>query len=346
MHALAALLQAGDPVPAGRVARSAAGAAGPRAPVLDPRRRPVRHHPDPGHPPLSGRRRHPVGRHHTRRRTPRTRRQPARADPDTTGNVADWLATLYQDRKRFWSGLQPDPLAEYFIGTVLGPGGGCPSLVADTLNRVSAGQLEHGLTLLGRAHPHHPHLTHAITDIVLTAGRPGRSRRSRSPPASTSPNPCSPRWTSWSTPPTWPPWHALDGALPRFSLLLGPTSVNAALRLVELRRDAAAVDRDAYLPDLAASVNNLAVRLAEAGRRAEGLAAAQEAVDLLPGAGRGQPRRLPARPGHVGEQPRHRLAEAGRRAEAPGRRARRPSTCAGSWPRLNRDAYLPDLPRR
>ena len=51
---------------------------------------------------------------------------------------------------------------------------------------------------------------------------------------------------------------------------MGPTSVNAALRLVELRRDATAVDRDAYLPALAMSVNNLAVRLGEAGRRAEG----------------------------------------------------------------------------
>ncbi len=33
-------------------------------------------------------------------------------------------------------------------------------------------------------------------------------------------------------------------------------------------------------PDLALSLNNLAVRLGEAGRRADGLTAAQEAVDL------------------------------------------------------------------
>jgi hypothetical protein len=39
-------------------------------------------------------------------------------------------------------------------------------------------------------------------------------------------------------------------------------------------------NRDAYLPNLAASVNNLANRLGEAGRRAEGLAAAQEAARL------------------------------------------------------------------
>ena len=39
-------------------------------------------------------------------------------------------------------------------------------------------------------------------------------------------------------------------------------------------------NRDAYLPDLAMSVNNLANRLAESGRRAEGLTAAQEATQL------------------------------------------------------------------
>jgi len=41
-----------------------------------------------------------------------------------------------------------------------------------------------------------------------------------------------------------------------------------------LHRAAAESDRDADLPALAASVNNLAIRLAEAGRRAEGLTAA------------------------------------------------------------------------
>ena len=54
------------------------------------------------------------------------------------------------------------------------------------------------------------------------------------------------------------------------------------------------------------SVNNLAIRLAEAGRRAEGLTAAQEAVDLYRELAAGnRDAYLPTRPGHVGEQPRH-----------------------------------------
>ena len=65
------------------------------------------------------------------------------ADPDIVANVADWLATLYQDGERFWSGLLPDPLGEYLIGTTLGPGGRCPGLVTDPVTEASPGQLEH-----------------------------------------------------------------------------------------------------------------------------------------------------------------------------------------------------------
>ena len=74
--------------------------------------------------------------------------------------------------------------------------------------------------------------------------------------------------------------HDLNDGLPRFSLLLGRTTLKITSAMVRRLREAATGNRDAYLPDLAASVNNLDVRLGEAGRRAEGLAAAQEAVDL------------------------------------------------------------------
>src|SRR5262249_50897735 len=53
-----------------------------------------------------------------------------------------------------------------------------------------------------------------------------------------------------------------------------------------LRRDLPDPDtgtRDASLPNLARSVNNLAVRLVEVGRRAEALVYAQEATYLYPG---------------------------------------------------------------
>jgi tetratricopeptide (TPR) repeat protein len=49
---------------------------------------------------------------------------------------------------------------------------------------------------------------------------------------------------------------------------------------VQIRRALAAARPDAFTPDLAMSLNNLAAGLSELGRREEALAAAQEAADL------------------------------------------------------------------
>ena len=57
-------------------------------------------------------------------------------------------------------------------------------------------------------------------------------------------------------------------------------ALSTAQEAVDLHRELTALNRDAYLPDLATSVNNHAIRLAEAGRRAEALLTPQEAVDL------------------------------------------------------------------
>ena len=76
------------------------------------------------------------------------------------------------------------------------------------------------------------------------------------------------------------------------------------------------LNRDAYLPDLAMSVNNLAVDLAQAGRRAEGLTAAQQAVTLYRElVGLNRDAYLPDLAGSVNNLAVY-LAEAGRRAEA------------------------------
>lgn len=59
-----------------------------------------------------------------------------------------------------------------------------------------------------------------------------------------------------------------------------PEALHAAEESAALYRELAVGNRDAYLPDLAASVNNLAVHLAELGRRPEALHAAEEAATL------------------------------------------------------------------
>jgi tetratricopeptide (TPR) repeat protein len=54
----------------------------------------------------------------------------------------------------------------------------------------------------------------------------------------------------------------------------------ASIGAIELRRELVKLNRHAYLPELAMSVSNLAIRLDEANRHADALAATREAVDL------------------------------------------------------------------
>jgi hypothetical protein len=65
---------------------------------------------------------------------------------------------------------------------------------------------------------------------------------------------------------------------------------------VDLYRRLAQDRPDAFLPDLAASLNNIGGDFSNLGRREEALAASQEAVDLRSAPGASPPRRLPARP--------------------------------------------------
>ena len=54
----------------------------------------------------------------------------------------------------------------------------------------------------------------------------------------------------------------------------------AAQEAIDIYRRLAAERPDAFLPDLATSLNNLGNRLSDLGRREDALAAAQEAVDI------------------------------------------------------------------
>ena len=85
-----------------------------------------------------------------------------------------------------------------------------------------------------------------------------------------------------------------------------------------LYRALAQTSPDAFLPDLARSLNNLGHQaLSELGRREEALAATQEAVDIYRRLAQTRARRLPARSGDEPQQPRaSALQELGRREEA------------------------------
>jgi hypothetical protein len=73
---------------------------------------------------------------------------------------------------------------------------------------------------------------------------------------------------------------ALNALPQRPDLIVGPLALTLTTQAVTAYRRLAAANAAAYEPDLAGSLNNLSVRLAEAGRRAEGLETIEEAVTV------------------------------------------------------------------
>ena len=91
-----------------------------------------------------------------------------------------------------------------------------------------------------------------------------------------------------------------------------PEDALAALeQAVGIYRQFAEINPGGLLPQLAASLNNLSKQFGKLGRREDALAAIEEATGIYRRAGRGPPGRVPARPGHVAEQPVVRLGDSG-----------------------------------
>ena len=82
-------------------------------------------------------------------------------------------------------------------------------------------------------------------------------------------------------------------------------ALTAAQEAVTIRRRLAETAPDAYLPDLADSLNNLANFLADAGRREEALASAQEAITICRRLAETAPTTYLPDLATVAEQPRH-----------------------------------------
>jgi len=103
-----------------------------------------------------------------------------------------------------------------------------------------------------------------------------------------------------------------------------------------------AADRDAYLPGLAGSLNNLGMMLAEVGRRAEAVPVSQQAVNLYGElAGVNRDAYLPDLAASLNNYA-VLLAQLGRRAEAV-RVSQQAVDLCGELAGVNRDAYLPGL---
>ena len=256
--------------------------------------------------------------------------------------LAAWAHRLYAG-PGYWNPLRPDLLAEQHLADTAQ----LPAL-ATAAARLAAGQrweagvLTQLLAELTRAAPNQPAVRAAldellaaalprIVDLAITAGHAELADLA-SLALQLAPQP------DLAAP--------LAGQMPEHSVRLAALAATlTSQQVTQYRADALGGEPDAA-SRLAGSLNNLSVRLADLGRREDALAAIQEAVDHLPGAGRGPPGRVPPRPGRLAEQP---VDPAGRPGAAGGRAgrqrgSRRPST--GSWPRPARTRSAPTWPGR
>ncbi|WP_406088319.1 hypothetical protein [Streptomyces virginiae] len=274
-------------------------------------------------------------------------RLPALADQtrDRRNHVTTWLATLYPPTTTAqpWGALQPDRLAERHIGRTLDTD---PTLADHLLHDADQTQTERLLTVYSRAAAHpvfqgrldtqltalctrHHQLGEQIINAAIRADHPN--------PLTTALN------TTISDPATpLTDLDTLNGQLPTSSRRLATTAVHLTQTLTDRSRVLAEANPDAYLPDLAASLNNLSNRLSALGRSEEGLAAIEEATGHYRVLAEAEPDAyLPDLAASLNNLA-LRLGEVGRREE--GLAAIEEAT--GQYRVLaeaNSDAYLPDL---
>ncbi|MEU9086937.1 tetratricopeptide repeat protein [Streptomyces sp. NPDC048357] len=212
-------------------------------------------------------------------------RLPALADQtrDRRNRVTTWLSTLYPPTTTPlpWGTLQPDRLAERHIGRTLEHD---PVLAECLLRNADQTQTERLLTVYSRAAAHPVFQDRLDTQLTaLCISHPqlgeqiiGTSTRTDHP---------APLTTALSAIATDPATllttlKSLSDQLPKRSRRLTNTAVHLSQALADRYRVLAEAKPDAYLPYLATALNNLSVRLGDAGRLEEGLAAVQEATEI------------------------------------------------------------------
>ncbi|WP_170305183.1 tetratricopeptide repeat protein [Kitasatospora viridis] len=212
-------------------------------------------------------------------------RLPALADQprDRRDQVTAWLAALYPNATGApWGALQPDRLAERHIGRALETD---PGLADQLLGGADARQQAQLLTGYSRAaaHPvfagrldarltelclrHHERLA---AQIIATATHTGH------------PEPLITALDRLVEAPDTSVEHLgeLSDLIPRRSRRLADTALRLGEALVRRHLALAGAEPGTHLPELATSLNNLAVRLTEAGRWAEARARAEGAVAI------------------------------------------------------------------
>ncbi|MGV1010502.1 MAG: tetratricopeptide repeat protein, partial [Dermatophilaceae bacterium] len=206
---------------------------------------------------------------------------------DMLARVDTWLRGVYPPHPgQHWGGIEPDRVGEYQVGTVLLPS---PGLLATLLAAAAPAQIEHALTVLARAAAN-PALTgEQIDQLTDQLAQVTREDLARYGPAAVTvatqaarPEPILTALQRASQDATTDQLRALSDAVPPSSVALAALAAHWAGHQVHQARAQHAADPDdtTAAADLAASLNNLSVRLSGLGRREDALTAIEEAVQL------------------------------------------------------------------
>jgi hypothetical protein len=199
--------------------------------------------------------------------------------------VARWMRRQYPG-PQWWNPLKPDLLAEYLVAQHLTS---LPRVLAGVLRRENPAALAQPLELYARAGADHPQLREALEPILgeclIDLCRAAIDQAANQPEVRlllgvTSVASALARLLGVLDIGTKPMSAALDLFRIGANQILGPLTLTLTSRLADHLRDLAMADPAAYEPDLASALNNLSVRLGEAGQREDGLSASQEAVQV------------------------------------------------------------------
>ncbi|WP_406368172.1 tetratricopeptide repeat protein [Streptomyces sp. NBC_01546] len=213
-------------------------------------------------------------------------RLPALADQtrDRRNQVTTWLSTLYPASiipGQPWGALQPDRLAERHIGRILDTD---PTLADRLLHDADYTQTERLFNIYSRAAAHPVFQDRLDTQLTALCTRHhqlgaqiiGTAIRTDHPIAFTTA--LNITISDPATPIT--DLVTLDEQLPASSRRLATTAVHLTQTLTDRYRALTEANPDAYLPNLARSLNRLSVRLGAVGQREEALTAVAEAVRI------------------------------------------------------------------
>ncbi len=199
--------------------------------------------------------------------------------------IARWADGLYGGPQAWWNPLEPDLVAEHLVATTYHDH---PDVLAGVLAGPAA-VVARPIGLYARAAPEHPLLAEALgpvldaqlarlCDVAVEQAATETDREVILGQGTLAA--ALARWLLAAEAGVDALADAVDRLPPRSDLVLNPLAVVLTAQLVKRLRPLVAANPAAYEPALAMSLNNLSVRLAEAGRRAEGLAAVEEAVEV------------------------------------------------------------------